>query len=322
MEKPTLCILSSRWAFPVLFLVLSCLCQLSQASPRSSTRFSTNILSEKIPRPLPPIAAARNGPYSLQRETAVFGDISKLYGALRLSEKIPRPLPPIAAARNGRFGDISKLYGALRSVTEDTETAAGEGEDGGSYYGDEDIYELAHFWDQLVGYAEALVYDINSTLTSELTEFKYKVEELESSLAEKDEEILSLREALEELTLETRAPSLGDVRLLHQEGEGNDTTGVLMFYAGGSLEWGYVCDDMFSNTAATVACKQLGYARGQVDETSDATFNFDLEDRKRPIVLDDVVCSNGDADLLSCEHIPVGVHNCGLSEAVSVKCSR
>ena len=39
-----------------------------------------------------------------------------------------------------------------------------------------------------------------------------------------------------------------------------------------------------------------------------------------PILLDDVICSGSETNLLSCTHGPVGEHNCGHSQDVSVDC--
>ncbi|KAK3766149.1 hypothetical protein RRG08_006560 [Elysia crispata] len=98
-----------------------------------------------------------------------------------------------------------------------------------------------------------------------------------------------------------------------------DLTSALV---GGKLGWGYVCDDMFSSVAATVACRQLGYLSGKMGVALALTLDLDPQDRKRSFVLDDVRCKEGDANLISCDHLPLGVHNCGLSETVKVKCSR
>ncbi|KAK3801034.1 hypothetical protein RRG08_019929 [Elysia crispata] len=141
-----------------------------------------------------------------------------------LSGKIP-PLPfSRGLLRGGLGGDVSSS-GALRSG-HDGSTEVDVGED------EEDIYGLSHFWYNMVHYAQSLVSETNFTLSSELTEVNSKIEQLVSSLVQRDEEISSLREALDKLAKEKEEPSLGDVRLIHQKEEANHTSGVLLLYAG------------------------------------------------------------------------------------------
>jgi hypothetical protein len=93
--------------------------------------------------------------------------------------------------------------------------------------------------------------------------------------------------------------------------EGGGTAGRLLVWRGGIF--GTVCDDAFDTTAATIACRQLGYSSGTFSSPSypaDAT----------PIWLDDVVCDATDTTLAACDHRPWGGHNCSHSEDVRISC--
>lgn len=70
-----------------------------------------------------------------------------------------------------------------------------------------------------------------------------------------------------------------------------------------------VCRDLFSTDAATVACKQLGLqGPGAI-----LPVGF-VKPGKGPILLDDVNCVNGPAQLQDCIHAPWGKHNwCGAA---------
>ncbi|GFR90774.1 HHIP-like protein 1 [Elysia marginata] len=273
-----------------------------------------------------------------------------LCGLIQLSVSLPRrprqpvtyltkrvPPPSLFSIGRSPRGDLDPgVRGDVPVLTEDTvqraalrsgleESTALEVEEAEEDYDyvDNDVYQFAHFWESMSNYVASLVYYTNETLSDGLAKVNDKVAELETRMSERDEEFASLKKAFEKLTEEAKEPELGDVRLVDQEEDDNETRGTLLFFAGESLGWGYVCDDMFSSVAATVACKQLGYSSGQVDVTTrDLSFSFDRHDRKYSIVLDDVVCSESHADLLACEHLPIGVHNCGKPEAIHLKCFR
>ncbi|WAR05390.1 DMBT1-like protein, partial [Mya arenaria] len=80
--------------------------------------------------------------------------------------------------------------------------------------------------------------------------------------------------------------------------------------------WGTVCDDGFSTNSAAVVCFMLGFNR------SGATFNSAFPDgvASQPILLDDVICSGLETNILACNHTRVASHNCGHSEDVGVVC--
>ena len=92
------------------------------------------------------------------------------------------------------------------------------------------------------------------------------------------------------------------------------TNGMLEVYY--NSEWGTVCDDGFTDAAATVVCNQLGLA-------SFGTFipSGTFTPSSQPTIwLDDVSCTGGEAILDLCTHAPYGTHNCGHGEDVGIQC--
>ena len=79
-----------------------------------------------------------------------------------------------------------------------------------------------------------------------------------------------------------------------------------------------MCDDLFDNNDATVACKQLGYV-GYVGEEG-------YRDRayygrgSGQILFDNLQCMGTEESLLDCQHNGIGVSNCHHSEDVGVVC--
>ena len=84
-----------------------------------------------------------------------------------------------------------------------------------------------------------------------------------------------------------------------------------MFYDG---QWGTVCDDGFSNTAARVVCKSLGYNSGEA--TGKAYYGAG----NGPIWLDDMRCDGSETSIFDCATKAIGEENCSHSEDVSVEC--
>ena len=77
--------------------------------------------------------------------------------------------------------------------------------------------------------------------------------------------------------------------------------------------WGTVCDDLFGDNEATVACRQLGYPgakdyRGRISPGSG------------PIWLDTVDCTGTESKLSDCQHEGFGVHDCSHDEDITVFC--
>ena len=110
--------------------------------------------------------------------------------------------------------------------------------------------------------------------------------------------------------------------------------------------WGLVCDDYWTDTAADVACRQLGLP-GAIDNRERRTWEalplpgtYGEVDSSTPIWMDDVICRGDETRLVDClrrprrlpdwaysdgrlwevESDPFGEHNCRPKEAVGVRC--
>ena len=85
-----------------------------------------------------------------------------------------------------------------------------------------------------------------------------------------------------------------------------------MLYSG---VWGSVCVDDWSDTEATVICRQLGYTgKAEAVATADYGTGSGL------LFMNDVKC-NGDEERLSeCNHAGWSTHRCGRLKYVGVKC--
>ena len=103
---------------------------------------------------------------------------------------------------------------------------------------------------------------------------------------------------------------LSTVRLVN--GDTADEGRLEIFHDG---VWGTICDDLFDDIDATVACRQLGYVSGVAHGS--ATFGRGED----PIHLDDVECVGDEREIGICPHIGWGSHNCGHGEDVGVVCS-
>lgn len=112
-----------------------------------------------------------------------------------------------------------------------------------------------------------------------------------------------------------KPPGNGAVRLMRQGRRGRGRGRVEIFIDG---EWGTVCDDGWSLSAAAVVCRQLGFPY-VVRATKKAEFG---EGTSLRILLDDVQCSGQERTLLECSHAGVGTHNCSHEEDAGVVCSR
>ncbi|XP_006839581.1 PREDICTED: HHIP-like protein 1 [Chrysochloris asiatica] len=115
-------------------------------------------------------------------------------------------------------------------------------------------------------------------------------------------------------SVESPTPLKGAVRLVRPAGLRAGSGRVEVFVGG---RWGTVCDDAWDSKAATVVCRQLGFAHA-VRAVKRAEFG---EGRTLPILLDDVRCAGGERNLLECSHAGVGKHNCGHQEDAGVECS-
>lgn len=103
----------------------------------------------------------------------------------------------------------------------------------------------------------------------------------------------------------------GALRLVN----GNSTAGRLEVFLNG--EWGTVCDDLFSNSDAHVACIQLGF-KSSTGVATGATFG----EGAGPIHMDDVQCVGNEVNLVQCPHVTSQYGNCGHSEDVGLYCAK
>ncbi|CAG2196526.1 Scavenger receptor cysteine-rich type 1 protein M130 [Mytilus edulis] len=79
-------------------------------------------------------------------------------------------------------------------------------------------------------------------------------------------------------------------------------------------EWGTVCRNTFDKIEAEVACKQLGYRKGDVLQTRGKT------DTLR-IWLDNLNCNGGETKLSNCSHDDWGKHTCSHCNVAGFNCS-
>lgn len=98
------------------------------------------------------------------------------------------------------------------------------------------------------------------------------------------------------------APADGDIAI--------DSSNRLFVYHLGV--WQGVCDDIFTTTTASVACRQLGYESGTYMTTSGPSDVF---------WLDSVSCLGDEASLVDCSHDEWGSEDCGTTEWVALTCA-
>ncbi|XP_060073519.1 deleted in malignant brain tumors 1 protein-like [Ylistrum balloti] len=80
--------------------------------------------------------------------------------------------------------------------------------------------------------------------------------------------------------------------------------------------WGTVCDDMFNSVSAGVVCAMQGYSRTGAIAKGSAYFGSG----SGPILLDDVHCVGGEANILQCASKSFGINDCSHGEDVGVIC--
>ena len=91
-----------------------------------------------------------------------------------------------------------------------------------------------------------------------------------------------------------------------------------VFYDG---EWCTICDDYWTDEEADVACRQLGFVGGSVEDWDRFRSSFFPPGTSdQAIVLDDVRCTGGQSALAECRHRGWGVHNCKHAEDVGIRC--
>ena len=119
--------------------------------------------------------------------------------------------------------------------------------------------------------------------------------------------------ALQVTVTDVAEPVTGDLRLV---GGSSALEGRVEVYNSG--QWGTVCDDLWDDTDATVACRQLGHLSG----TAHGRAHFGRG--SGPIWLDDVGCTGSESRLIDCprpSHRPVGSHNCNHGDDAGATCT-
>ena len=107
----------------------------------------------------------------------------------------------------------------------------------------------------------------------------------------------------------------GDLKLVG----GTASAGRLEVYY--DNQWGTVCNDNFdeNNKAASVACRQLGFASGSLPQWS-STYGYGAD--SVPIWMDDVQCTGLENRLTDCTHAGLMRQSgCFHFEDVAVVCS-
>ena len=116
----------------------------------------------------------------------------------------------------------------------------------------------------------------------------------------------------------------GDLRLVDgtlTDEDGTPCEGRLEVYYDG--EWGTVCDDFWTEDDADVACRQLGFVGGSVDDWERFRNSyFPPGSGDQEIVLDDMFCTGRESVLLECpsRHASPGISNCKHFEDVGLRC--
>jgi hypothetical protein len=106
-------------------------------------------------------------------------------------------------------------------------------------------------------------------------------------------------------------PREGALRL---EGKGYALgAGELRIYHAG--QWGTVCDDGFTDVAADVACRQMGFVGGSASASAGRSIDLGA-----PFWMDDVACTGSEARLDQCAFSGWGVSDCLPVEGVAVRC--
>ena len=125
----------------------------------------------------------------------------------------------------------------------------------------------------------------------------------------------------------TIADNTGDLRLVDgtlTDEDGTPCEGRLEIYYNG--KWGTICDDYWTEEEADVACRQLGFVGGSVEDLGrfrNSFFRPGTDDQT--IVLDNVKCTGRESKLFECNdheshQISPGMHNCKHSEDVGLRC--
>jgi deleted-in-malignant-brain-tumors protein 1 len=107
----------------------------------------------------------------------------------------------------------------------------------------------------------------------------------------------------------------GGLRLISTVDEGEEQLqGTLEICFGGN--WGTICDDLWDNTDASVACRQLGFYDIGAIAYSRARYGQGTG----PIFLDDMRCFGNETRIEHCRSSQIAAHNCGHAEDAGVTC--
>ncbi|XP_071494038.1 scavenger receptor cysteine-rich domain-containing protein DMBT1-like [Diadema antillarum] len=114
---------------------------------------------------------------------------------------------------------------------------------------------------------------------------------------------------IEDAGVVCRNDGSSEIRLV----DGSDSRhGRLEVYFEGS--WGTVCDDVWDEQDATVACRELGFQHVEVHKA-------DYPPGSGPIWLDNLECQGEETSIKYCDHNGWGQHNCDHSEDVGLICA-
>jgi len=83
-------------------------------------------------------------------------------------------------------------------------------------------------------------------------------------------------------------------------------------------QWGTICDHYWSNTDASVVCRQLGFSANRAIARRGGTFGPGTG----PILLNEVQCNGTELMLTDCLSSKLYAHNCRHNEDAGVHCLR
>lgn len=129
----------------------------------------------------------------------------------------------------------------------------------------------------------------------------------------------------DDLIIQCNSEAEGDVKIVPVDEDDASYGRLEIFHDGG---WGTVCSLGFSNLAANVACKQMGYTSGTVAASgcvivSSATMGFMCGEASQRVWLDDATCEGTEDHMMDCPRLPFSLEDrCGHDLDVLVQCAR
>jgi deleted-in-malignant-brain-tumors protein 1 len=88
-----------------------------------------------------------------------------------------------------------------------------------------------------------------------------------------------------------------------------------VYVVGQHGQTGSVCDDYFTDNEASVVCKFLGYAYGEIADKGHHCTEDDMQ-----VLLDNFQCPTECSDFTECSHNPLGEHDCTHDEDAYIQC--